>query len=129
VNGIVFNSVASWFWLNNKLLWVVLYILSPALAFSGGFLYWRRRQYAAQASAESIITDAKPHLLYLRPFRSAGLRLGLDAGAVFEVRDPILKSAAFTGTHINRTARLEPNTPPRKVYVTLCSLRWSNTAI
>jgi adenylate cyclase len=49
---------------------------------------------------------------------SLGLRLGLDAGAVFEVRDPILKSAGFTGTHINRTARLEPNTPPGEVYVT-----------
>jgi class 3 adenylate cyclase len=46
------------------------------------------------------------------------LRLGLDAGAVFEVRDPILKSASFTGSHINRTARLEPNTPPGEVYVT-----------
>jgi class 3 adenylate cyclase len=49
---------------------------------------------------------------------SLGLRLGLDAGAVFEVRDPILKSASFTGSHINRTARLEPNTPPGEVYVT-----------
>lgn len=49
---------------------------------------------------------------------SLGLRLGLDAGAVFEVRDPILKTAAFTGSHINRTARLEPNTPPGEVYVT-----------
>lgn len=49
---------------------------------------------------------------------SLGLRLGLDAGAVFEIRDPILKSAAFTGSHINRTARLEPNTPPGEVYVT-----------
>ena len=46
------------------------------------------------------------------------LRLGLDAGAVFEIRDPILKSAGFTGSHINRTARLEPNTPPGEVYVT-----------
>ncbi len=49
---------------------------------------------------------------------SLGLRLGLDAGAVFEVRDPVLKSISFTGTHINRTARLEPNTPPGEVYVT-----------
>jgi len=46
------------------------------------------------------------------------LRLGLDAGAVFEVRDPILKSISFTGNHINRTARLEPSTPPGEVYVT-----------
>jgi class 3 adenylate cyclase len=47
-----------------------------------------------------------------------GLRLGLDLGAVFEIKDPILKSVAFTGSHICRTARLEPNTPPGEVYVT-----------
>lgn len=47
-----------------------------------------------------------------------GLRLGLDAGAVFEVQDPILKSLSFTGRHINRTARLEPSTPTGEVYVT-----------
>ena len=49
---------------------------------------------------------------------SLGLRLGLDAGAVFEIRDPILKSTAFTGSHVMRTARLEPSTPPGEVYVT-----------
>jgi class 3 adenylate cyclase len=49
---------------------------------------------------------------------SLGLRLGLDAGAVFEIRDPILNSVSFTGTHISRTARLEPCTPPGEVYVT-----------
>jgi adenylate cyclase len=47
-----------------------------------------------------------------------GLRLGLDAGAVFEVQDPVLKSLSFAGSHINRTARLEPSTPPGEVYVT-----------
>jgi len=47
-----------------------------------------------------------------------GLRLGLDAGAVFEIQDPVLKSLSFTGSHINRTARLEPSTPPGEVYVT-----------
>jgi class 3 adenylate cyclase len=46
------------------------------------------------------------------------LRLGLDAGAVFEVQDPILKSVSFTGRHVSRTARLEPSTPPGEVYVT-----------
>jgi adenylate cyclase len=49
---------------------------------------------------------------------SLGLRLGLDAGAVFEVQDPILKSVSYTGSHISRTARLEPSTPPGEVYVT-----------
>lgn len=47
-----------------------------------------------------------------------GLRLGLDAGAVFEVQDPVLKTLSFIGSHINRTARLEPSTPPGEVYVT-----------
>jgi adenylate cyclase len=47
-----------------------------------------------------------------------GLRLGLDAGAVFEIRDPVLKSTGFAGSHINRTARLEVTTPPGEVYVT-----------
>ena len=55
---------------NYKLLWVVLSVLSATVACCGAFLYWRGRQYAAQATAESVITDAKPHLLYLRPFRS-----------------------------------------------------------
>ena len=47
-----------------------------------------------------------------------GLRLGLHSGAVYEINDPVLKSVGFTGSHISRTARLEPNTPPGEVYVT-----------
>jgi class 3 adenylate cyclase len=47
-----------------------------------------------------------------------GLRLGVDAGAVFEIHDPILKTISFTGGHVNRTARLELSTPPGEVYVT-----------
>jgi len=58
-------------WVNNyKLLWTILSVLSATIACSGAFLYWRGRQYASQAIAESVITDDKPHLLYLRPFRS-----------------------------------------------------------
>src|SRR5262245_41296345 len=36
----------------------------------GAFLIWRGRQYAARASAKSIITDPKSYVLYLRAFRS-----------------------------------------------------------
>jgi len=53
----------------SKLLFAIL-TLPTILLFAGAFPSWRGRQHAAQASAESIITDAKPHLLYLRPFRS-----------------------------------------------------------
>jgi len=69
--GWVFSFVNSWIWgYNYKVLWAILYALSPTLLFSGAFLYWRGRQFVAQAGAESIITDHKSHLLYLRPFRS-----------------------------------------------------------
>jgi hypothetical protein len=64
-------SVSGWLILRDwKLLFVILAVLSPTLILSGAFLSWRGRQYAAQAIAESIITDSKPDLLYLRPFRS-----------------------------------------------------------
>ena len=55
---------------HHKLLSLILDFLPSISLGLGAFLFWRGRQYAAQASAVSIITDAKPHLLYLRPFRS-----------------------------------------------------------
>ncbi len=47
-----------------------------------------------------------------------GLRMGGHAGPVFEVIDPVLKQPAFLGSHITRTARIEPVTPEGEVYVT-----------
>jgi class 3 adenylate cyclase len=84
----------------------------------GLFLMFSDLGSAARCALEiqSELTYLDLHSLGLPA--SLGLRLGLDAGAVFEVRDPILKSASFTGSHISRTARLEPNTPPGEVYVT-----------
>jgi hypothetical protein len=64
-------SFSGWLiWTESKILFTILSVLSLALMFFGLFLSWRGRQYVAQASAESIITDAKAHLLYLRAFRS-----------------------------------------------------------
>jgi tetratricopeptide (TPR) repeat protein len=50
--------------------------------------------------------------------RHLALRLGGHVGPVFPVYDPVLEAEAFTGTHVNRTARIEPVTPPGEVYVT-----------
>lgn len=47
-----------------------------------------------------------------------GLRLGAHVGPVFPVRDPVLGADAFMGSHVSRTARVEPVTPPGVVYVT-----------
>jgi Adenylate and Guanylate cyclase catalytic domain len=47
-----------------------------------------------------------------------GLRLAGHLGPIFRVHDPVLERWAFTGSHVSRTARIEPVTPPGVVYVT-----------
>lgn len=49
---------------------------------------------------------------------SMGLRLGAHVGPVYRLRDPVLKRICFTGSHVCRTARIEPITPEGAVYVT-----------
>ena len=46
------------------------------------------------------------------------LRLGAHVGPVFPTWDPVLDELAFMGSHVSRTARIEPVTPPGSVYVT-----------
>jgi hypothetical protein len=46
------------------------------------------------------------------------LRMGAHVGPVFPIHDPVLGVRAFTGSHVSRTARIEPVTPPGTVYVT-----------
>ncbi len=84
----------------------------------GLFVVFEDLGAAARCAMQIQSTLAGLDLLSLGLPASLGLRLGLDAGAVFEVQDPILRSPTFTGTHISRTARLEPSTPPGEVYVT-----------
>jgi class 3 adenylate cyclase len=47
-----------------------------------------------------------------------GLRLSGHLGPVFPVRDPVLEADVFIGSHVSRTARIEPVTPAGAVYVT-----------
>ena len=46
------------------------------------------------------------------------LRLGGHVGPVFPTEDPVLGRPGFMGSHVSRTARIEPVTPPGEVYVT-----------
>jgi class 3 adenylate cyclase len=46
------------------------------------------------------------------------LRLGAHIGPVFPTRDAVLGGDAFMGSHVSRTARIEPVTPPGAVYAT-----------
>lgn len=47
-----------------------------------------------------------------------GLRIGVHAGPVFPTVDPVTQQPSFFGTHVTRTARVEPRTPPGEVYAT-----------
>lgn len=46
------------------------------------------------------------------------LRLGGHVGPVFPTHDPVRDALGFMGSHVSRTARIEPVTPPGAVYVT-----------
>ena len=46
------------------------------------------------------------------------LRLGAHIGPVFPTQDPLIGGDAYMGSHVSRTARIEPVTPPGAVYVT-----------
>jgi class 3 adenylate cyclase len=47
-----------------------------------------------------------------------GLRLGIHFGPVFPIDDPVIGRRVFVGTHVSRTARIEPITPEGSVYAT-----------
>jgi Adenylate and Guanylate cyclase catalytic domain len=47
-----------------------------------------------------------------------GARIGLHTGPVFRVFDAVMGRNTFYGTHVNRTARLEPIVQPRHIFVT-----------
>ncbi len=47
-----------------------------------------------------------------------GLRIGGHAGPIFRADDPVLGKTNFMGSHVSRTARMEPITPEGQVYVT-----------
>lgn len=44
------------------------------------------------------------------------LRISVHAGPVYYCNDPVLKKRNYTGSHVNRAARIEPITPPGEVY-------------
>jgi len=64
-----------------------------------------------EAMADLDLADAclPPHL---------ALRLSAHIGPVVPITDPVLQVPSFLGSHVNRTARIEPVTPPGAVYVT-----------
>src|SRR5262249_29024709 len=80
--------------------------------------------YLVFATAESAgrlalrLTDALRRTRWVRfglP-EDMTMRIGLHAGPVQRMRDPLTHSTLHIGTHVNRAARIEPVTPPGQVY-------------
>jgi class 3 adenylate cyclase len=73
---------------------------------------------AAECALElqSAISAIEPRALGLAD--PLALRIGVHVGPVFPLDEPVLRTRAFTGSHVSRTARIEPVTPPGTVYVT-----------
>ncbi|MBI4662954.1 MAG: DUF4071 domain-containing protein [Verrucomicrobia bacterium] len=44
------------------------------------------------------------------------IRIGLHAGPVFSFRDPVLQKRTYTGSHVSRTARIEPIAEEGQIY-------------
>jgi class 3 adenylate cyclase len=51
--------------------------------------------------------------------RIPNVRIGAHAGPLYRIYDPVLGQWSYTGSHVTRTARLEPVTEPGKVFATL----------
>ena len=47
-----------------------------------------------------------------------GVRIALHTGPLFRIYDPVTVRYTFYGTHVNRTARLEPVVQPQSIFVT-----------
>jgi class 3 adenylate cyclase len=47
-----------------------------------------------------------------------GARIALHTGPLFRIFDPVTERFTFYGTHVNRTARVEPIVQPRQIFVT-----------
>lgn len=86
----------------------------------GDAIYLVVRDPVSAAGCALDLQDALEglNLAALRLPEHLALRLGGHVGPVFPVRNPIMDSPAFMGSHVSRTARIEPVTPPGSVFVT-----------
>jgi len=84
----------------------------------GVYLVFRDAVAAAQCALDVQQTAAELDLPALGLPADLAFRISGHSGPVFEVVDPVLQQAAFVGSHITRTARIEPITPEGEVYIT-----------
>jgi class 3 adenylate cyclase/tetratricopeptide (TPR) repeat protein len=81
------------------------------------YLGFERVCDAARFGLELQTLLAKRNSETTPPDEPVNLRIALHAGPVYECFDPILNRMTYVGTHVSRTARMEPITPPGEIYV------------
>lgn len=84
----------------------------------GLYLVCREAVSAARVALELQRTMAGVDLAGSGLPAHLALRVGAHVGPVFEAIDPVVGAPSFFGTHVTRTARVEPATPPGQVYAT-----------
>ncbi len=84
----------------------------------GDGLYLVLPDAVAAARCASRLQAAMRNLDYGPVGREMGLRLAGHVGPVFECYDAVTKQRSFFGSHVTRTARMEPVTPEGEVFVT-----------
>ncbi|MDH5763153.1 MAG: TRAFs-binding domain-containing protein [Nitrospinota bacterium] len=73
---------------------------------------------AARVSLELTRIFSEEDLAELELPEDLGLRVAAHVGPIFEGYNPLTRKKEYFGTHVNKTARMEPCTPVGSVYVT-----------
>jgi class 3 adenylate cyclase len=84
----------------------------------GLFAVFDRPSHAAEFALRLQEALSKVDWPALGLAEETGARVGLHSGPVFRVFDAVRDKTTFYGTHVNRTARLEPIVQPRHIFVT-----------
>lgn len=84
----------------------------------GIFLVFDRAGDAAQFAVRLLEAFAGVDWAALALPAETSARIGLHTGPVFRTYDPVMGKPTYYGTHVNRTARLEPVVQPGHVFVT-----------
>jgi class 3 adenylate cyclase len=111
--------VAKWFHhlerIFNKHYWQILFANTWGDAI---YLVMDSVTSAAEVSLELTRIFSDEELTELGLPEDLGLRVATHVGPIFEGYNPLIRKKEFFGTHVNKTARMEPCTPVGSVYVT-----------
>jgi class 3 adenylate cyclase/tetratricopeptide (TPR) repeat protein len=84
----------------------------------GLFLVFELPSHAAEFAVHLQCTLGEIDWPTLGLTAETGVRIALHTGPLFRIFDPVTERFTFYGTHVNRTARVEPIVQPRHIFVT-----------